>query len=281
MSTVEQPRDSAGLGADEVARYHAEGYIVPRWRLPDHLLQRMRASLERLIAENPSVRPEHLVLRWGGGERALPTHSAFLDYVRTPELLDVVENILGSDIICWGAHTFCKPAGTGLEVPWHQDGQYWPIRPLATCTVWIALDDSTRENGCLRVIPGSHRTRTCYHHRLDERPDLALNQTVAEDQFDETSAVDVEIEAGQVSIHDAYMIHGSRANRSDRRRAGLAVRYMPATSLYDRSIKMKGGAAAIRQDMSKRPIYLVRGQDRAGNDFEVGQDRAFPVGGAE
>ena len=276
-------REGAGarLDRDEVARYQAEGYLVPRWRLPDALLQRMRASLEQLIADNPDVRPEHLVLRWGGGAKALPTHAAFLDYVRTPELLDAVQSILGPDIICWGAHTFCKPAGTGLEVPWHQDGQYWPIRPLATSTVWIALDDSTRENGCLRVIPGSHRTRTCYHHRLDERPDLALNQTVAEDQFDERAAVDVELAAGQMSIHDAYMIHGSRANRSDRRRAGLAIRYMPATSLYDRSIKLTGGAAAIRQDMSRRPIYLVRGGDRAGNDFEVGQDRPFAVGDAE
>jgi Phytanoyl-CoA dioxygenase (PhyH) len=271
----------AGLDPDEVVRYHEDGYLVPRWRLPDELLERIRASLERLIAENPGVRPEHLVLRWGGGAKALPTHAAFLDYVRTPALLDVVESMLGPDIICWGAHAFCKPAGTGLEVPWHQDGQYWPIRPLATCTAWVALDDSTRDNGCLRVIPGSHRTRTCYHHRLDERPDLALNQTVAEDQFDERAAVDVELAAGQMSIHDAYMIHGSRANRSDRRRAGLAIRYMPATSRYDRSIKMPGGAAAIRQDMSRRPIYLVRGRDRAGNDFEVGQDRPFPVGGSE
>lgn len=284
MSTAAQLADgrhSAGLGADEIARYRDQGYIVPRLRLPDGLLGRMRGSLERLIAENPGTRPEHLVLRWGGGVKALPTHSSFLEYVRNPELLDLVESILGPDIICWGAHTFCKPAGTGLEVPWHQDGQYWPIRPLATCTVWVALDDSTRENGCLRVIPGSHRARTCYHHRLDERPDLALNQTVAEDQFDESAAVDVELAAGQMSIHDAYMIHGSHANRSDKRRAGLAIRYMPATSLYDRSIKMKGGAAAIRQDMSKRPIYLVRGRDRAGNDFEVGQDRPFPVGGYE
>lgn len=270
---------AAWLSEVEVTRYREQGYLVPRWRLPHDRLRRMRDSLERLIAENPDVRPEHLVLRWGGGDRALPTHVAFLDDVRTPEILDIVEPLLGPDIVCWGAHAFCKPAGEGLEVPWHQDGQYWPIRPLATCTVWVALDDSTRENGCLRVIPGSHRAATCYHHRLDERPDLALNQTVTEDQFDERAAVDVELEAGQMSIHDAYMIHGSGANRSNRRRAGLAIRYMPATSLYDRSIKMTGGAAAIRQDMSRRPIYLVRGRDRAGNDFEVGQDRPFSVGG--
>jgi hypothetical protein len=266
------------LRHDEIESYQQHGYIVPRYRLPDELLASMRVSLDRLIEENPERRPEHLVLRWGGGEQALTTHSEFLDYVRHPDLLDIVEQLLGPDIVCWGAHMFCKPAGHGLEVPWHQDGQYWPIRPLATCTLWIALDDSTTANGCLRVIPGSHRSKTCYHHRLDERPSLAINQSVAENQFDPDEAADVVLQAGQMSIHDVYMIHGSHANKSDKRRAGLAIRYMPATSLYDRSIKLTGGAAAIKQDMARRPIYLVRGRDRAGNDFEVGQDRPFVVG---
>jgi hypothetical protein len=266
------------LSQDEIESYQQHGYIVPRYRLPDELLASMRVSLDRLIEENPERRPEHLVLRWGGGEQALATHSGFLDYVRHPDLLDIVEQLLGPDIVCWGAHMFCKPAGHGLEVPWHQDGQYWPIRPLATCTMWIALDDSTTANGCLRVIPGSHRSKTCYHHRLDERPSLAINQSVADDQFDPAQAADVVLRAGQMSIHDVYMIHGSHANRSDKRRAGLAIRYMPATSLYDRSIKLTGGATAIKQDMSRRPIYLVRGRDRAGNDFETGQDRPFAVG---
>jgi len=278
MATVLETAERHPLRGDEVAAYRRDGYIVPRYRVPDDMLSRMRDSLERLLAENPGKRPEHLVIRWGGGERALPTHSAFMDYVTAPPILDIVEGLLGPDIICWGAHVFCKSAGDGLEVPWHQDGQYWPIRPLATCTVWIALDDSTPENGCLRVIPGSHRDRTCFHHRLDERPDLAIEQRVTEDQFDEAAAADVVLEAGQMSIHDVYMIHGSRANRSPRRRAGLAIRYMPATSLFDRSIKKTGAAAGIRQDMSRRPIFLVRGQDRAGNDFSVGLDRPFEVG---
>jgi hypothetical protein len=79
------------------------------------------------------------------------------------------------------------------------------------------------------------------------------------------------LEAGQVSLHDVFVIHGSRANRSARRRAGFAIRYMPATSLYDRGVVYPGGAAAIRQNMALRPIYLVRGADRhGGNDFRVG-----------
>jgi ectoine hydroxylase-related dioxygenase (phytanoyl-CoA dioxygenase family) len=241
----------------------------------------MQASLAQLLAENPKVRPEHLVLRWGGGERALPTHQKFLEYVRTPGILDCVEQVLGPDIVCWGAHVFCKPARTGLAVPWHQDGQYWPIRPLASCTVWIALDDSSIENGCLRVVRGSHRMRTIYHHRLDERPEHALEQRIDESEFDASQIEDVELQAGQMSIHDVYAIHGSHANRSDKRRAGFAIRYMPATSLYDRSIKMTGAARGLRQDMSKRPIYLVRGHDRAGNDFACGQDEPFAVGVAD
>lgn len=264
---------------EELARaFTRDGYAVPDERLPTGLLHDMQRSLHRLTEENPRVRPEHLVLRWGGGERALPTHQQFLEYVRTPLILDLVEQVIGPDIICWGAHVFCKPAQTGLVIPWHQDGQYWPIRPLASCTVWIALDDSTVDNGCLRIVRGSHCMKTIYHHRLDERPQYALERHIDESEFDESEVVDVELQTGQMSIHDVYAIHGSRANTSDRRRAGFAIRYMPATSLYDRTIKMTGASRGLRQDMSRRPIYLVRGRDRAGNDFECGQDQPFAVG---
>ena len=267
--------------SDLFEAYARDGYVVPDYRVPDGLLGRMRQSLDKLIADNPNVRPEHLVLRWGGGERALPAHQAFFDYVKVPEILDLVEQVIGPDTICWGAHVFCKPARTGLAIPWHQDGQYWPIRPLATCTVWIALDDSTIDNGCLRIVRGSHRMKTIYHHRVDERPDHALDQCIDESDFDASQIAAVELQAGQLSIHDVYAIHGSHANRSDRRRAGFTIRYMPATSLYDRTIKMTGASRGLRQDMSKRPIYLVRGQDRAGNDFECGQDVPFAVGVAD
>lgn len=273
---------STRLSASEIERYHRDGLIVPSYRLPAARVDEMQAALDRLIADSPGVRPEHLVLRWGGGADALPAHAAFLDFARDDAVLDLVAQILGPDLILWGSHVFCKPAGDGLEIPWHQDGQYWPIRPLATCTVWIALDHSTPENGCLRVIPGSHRQKTVFHHRLDERPNLAIDQVIEESQFDEGAARDVVLEPGQMSIHDVYLIHGSRANQSGRRRTGVASRYMPSTSLYDRSIKYPGGAKAIRQDMSLRPIYLVRGGDRhGGNDFTVGHDTPFAVGAAE
>ena len=85
---------------------------------------------------------------------------------------------------------FCKPPFTGKAIPWHQDGQYWPIRPIATCSVWMALDDATPENGCMRFIPGSHAGGSIYKHRINDRTDVVLNQEVEPSQFDESTGRD-------------------------------------------------------------------------------------------
>jgi ectoine hydroxylase-related dioxygenase (phytanoyl-CoA dioxygenase family) len=122
----------------------------------------------------------------------------------------LVSQLIGPDIILWGCHVFCKPASEGFETPWHQDGHYWPIRPLATCTVWVALEPSTRDNGCLRVIPASHRNQELHEHLHEDRQDLVLNQRMAQGTFDENQAVDLELQPGQMSMHDVYMIHGAK-----------------------------------------------------------------------
>ena len=109
----------------------------------------------------------------------------------------------------------------------HQDGQYWPIRPLATCTVWLAVDDSDRENGCLTVIPGSHRDRVHFRHRTRTDEDIVLNQAVDDSRAFARPPAFVELERGQLSMHDIFLIHGSAPNTSGRRRAGVAIRYMP------------------------------------------------------
>jgi hypothetical protein len=123
----------------------------------------MREALDDLIRRNPGVRPEKLVSAHieGDNGEGVRGSAAFLDLARDPELVELVSGVIGDDVILWGCHVFCKPAGDGYETPWHQDGHYWPIRPLANCTVWVALEDSDRGNGCLRVIPGSHRQRRC------------------------------------------------------------------------------------------------------------------------
>lgn len=268
----------ARLSDAEVQRYRDDGVVVPEYRLPAACLAELRAALERVIARNPGVRPEHLVSahitgRSGEGVRG---DAAFLHLARDPEIGEMIAQLIGEDVILWGCQAFCKPAGDGMEVPWHQDGHYWPIRPLATCTLWLALDDSTVENGCLRVIPGSHRGARLHPHLKEERDDVTLNQRVAAEDFDEAAAHDVELAAGQMSLHDIYMIHGSNPNRSAKRRAGLAIRYMPATSHFDRGLFKPSAAAGYHVDFSNRPLWPVRGVDRcAKNDFGIGH--AAPV----
>ena len=260
----------ASLSPAEVTRYKDDGYLIPSYRLPAEQLARLQQALDSAIAANPGVRPEHLVSIHVKGRNAegVVGDSAFLDLAADPDILDLVEAVIGQDIVLWGCHLFCKPAGDGLEVPWHQDGHYWPIRPLATCTVWVALESSDQENGCLRVIPGSHRPAALKEHLREEGG--ALTQRLGPDAFEEAEAVDVELEPGQMSLHDVYMIHGSNRNTSARRRAGLAIRYMPASSLFDREKFRRSDSSGFTVDFSTRPLWLMRGQDRAGNDFAVG-----------
>ncbi len=266
------------LSATEIERYRETGLVVPRHRLPAVRVDRLRATLDRLIAENPGVRPERLVSVHieGKNTEGVRGSSDFLDLAHDPAILDLVERIIGPDIVLWGCQIFCKPGGDGMEVPWHQDGHYWPIRPLATCTVWIALDESIVENGCLRVIPGSHRGKALYDHMREDRDDLVLNQRVQADQFDPSTALDIQLQPGEMSMHDVYLIHGSNPNHSPKRRAGVAIRYMPATSHFDRGLMATNAQAGYTVDFAKRPIWLLRGVDRSGkNDFSIGHPAVY------
>lgn len=260
------------LTPEEVTAYRTDGIVVPAFRLPAERVAGLRAAVDAVIAANPGTRPEKLVSAHVAKDspEGVKGHEAFMELARDPEILDMVAQLIGEDIILWGGHLFCKPAGNGQAVPWHQDGHYWPIRPLATVSVWVALDDSTAENGCLRVVPGSHADRRHYPHQQVDGSNLALDRALVQGSFDEAAARDVVLEAGQMSLHDVYLLHGSEPNRSDRRRAGLALRYMPATSLFDREMTTPNTTPGLKTAFATRPIWLLRGQDRAGNDLQVG-----------
>jgi hypothetical protein len=261
----------ARLQADEVAHYRREGWVVPRFRLAPARVAAMVDALETLLHQNPGVRPEKLVSAHieGDNGEGVRGSRAFLDLARDPEIVELVSGVLGEDVILWGCHVFCKPAVEGYETPWHQDGHYWPIRPLATCTAWVALEPSTLENGCLRVIPRSHAERRLHEHLHEDRTDLTLNQRMA--HVDEAAAVDIELQPGEMSLHDVYMIHGARANTSGKRRTGAALRYMPSTSVFERDLRPVDGKSGVPVNFARRPLWLVRGVDRSGqNDFRIG-----------
>lgn len=263
----------ARLSADEVRHYAAEGYVIPRFRLPAARVTQMRDALDALIRDNPGVRPEKLVSAHVEGDNGEGVRGgrAFLELAMDPEIVELVSGVIGEDVILWGCHVFCKPPAEGYETPWHQDGHYWPIRPLANCTVWVALEESSIENGCLRVIPRSHVGQVLHDHLHEDRTDLTLNQRMVEGSFDEGTAVDLQLEPGQMSLHDVYMVHGAKANTSTKRRTGVALRYMPATSVFERDLRPAHGKTGVSVDFARRPLWLLKGVDRSGrNDFAVG-----------
>ena len=266
------------LSDAEIQRFHDDGLVIPDYRLPDAMLARMQAEVDRLIERNPGVRPEQLSGAhnpWGQSARMLGSQT-FLDLCLFPEILDMVEQLIGPDIVLWGSQLFCKPAGHGMAVPWHQDGQYWPLDPLATVTVRVAIEDSTPENGCMRYIPGSHKSRRLERHEITTARNVALKQQLPE--IDESQARDDVLYAGQISIHDVYLVHGSDENRSTKRRSDYAIRYMPATTRYVRDPEFPANAYAAKEsplmNYINRPLWLARGVDRAGNDFVTGHGPA-------
>lgn len=265
--------NSSVLNPQEIAYYHRNGYVVPSYRLPPEMVSDLQITLQQLIDANPGVRPEKLVSAHieGKNDDGVNGSKRFLELAMYPPLIELVSQVIGEDIALWGCQVFCKPPEDGYATPWHQDGQYWPIRPLATCTVWIALEPSLKTNGCLRVIPGSHQDKVLHPHLHEDRAELTLNQSVNADCFDPSQAQDLELQPGQMSLHDVFMIHGANANTSDIRRTGVAIRYMPTTSHFDRSLHPAKGESGLNLNFATRPLWLLKGTDACGlNDFTTG-----------
>ena len=250
------------LSDQQVATYHENGYVIPDFRLTQTELNDIRDAHSRLLSKHPEFRDYCPNL--------LEFDPGFLTTARHPDILDMVGQVIGSDFALWNSSFFAKPPKNGKRTPWHQDGEYWPIRPLATCTVWIAIDDASPENGCLRVIRGSHKGSALKQHRTVEAEDVTLNQELMPDQFNESEAVDLVLEAGQISLHDVFILHGSEANTSDKARRGMTLRFMPTTSVFDRERARDMHKDIGIVDHSVRTLFLMRGEDRCGeNDFRM------------
>jgi non-haem Fe2+, alpha-ketoglutarate-dependent halogenase len=193
----------------------------------------------------------------------------------SPEVLDAVEAAIGPDIMLLATHFFCKYPAPETSSPlntqhptlntqhatperfvaWHQDVTYWGLEPPLAVTAWYAVDGSDVENGCMRVIPGTHRG--IREHGTSERPGnlLSINQEVPVTENEEARAVDAVLRPGEISLHHGMLIHGSNPNRSGRRRCGLTIRYVPP------HVKQ----VAINSQKRTWQAVLVRGQDRCGH----------------
>ena len=228
------------LTPTQIARYSEDGFCFPVEVMTRAEAERFRARLEDAEARYPEA--------LGATERN-NAHLAFTfmdEIVHHPALLDAVEDLIGPDILCWGTVLFIKEAESPSYVSWHQDLNYTPIEPHDGVTAWLALTPSNPENGCMRMLPGSHRcgvheqTDTFHEHNI-----LTRGQTI--EGIDTSRAVDLRLEPGQISLHHGRTIHSSQPNRSRDRRIGVVVQqYVPPY------VRERGGGGYAR---------LVRGED--------------------
>ena len=249
------------LSQRQVDEYHEKGFVIPNYRLPERDLKKISDISNKLVEEYSEFRdycPTVLAFETG-----------FLQFARIQEILDMVQQILGPNFALWNSSFFSKPAINGKATPWHQDGEYWPIRPMATCSVWLAIDEASEENGCLRYIPGSHKDQRALEHSTNMSEELTLNQELLPCEFDESQAFSLELEAGQMALHDSFIVHGSGVNKSSKSRRGMTLRYMPTTSVFDRKLAEKMSSKTTLGHVD-RTLFLMRGFDVSGkNDFRI------------
>jgi len=246
----QNPTRLKALTAAQVAGYHERGYLSPVHALTAEEARDTRAKVEAIEAQNGGKWPRQLSLK---------SHLVytFLDRIaHHPAILDAVEDVLGPDILCWSSRWFIKDKNDGGFVSWHQDVPYWGIDVGENIvTAWVAISPATRVNGCMKVIPGSHRSLV--PHREGVSNNLLLRGQEVAVTVDESKAVYMELGAGQLSLHHGLMFHGSEENRDDERRIGFAIRYIPT--------RVKPVAGLPRDS-----VQLARGVDRYGHfDLEL------------
>ena len=233
------------INPQQIESFNREGYLSGLTAFNTEEIAEIRQYFDQLLAQ---------VVAAGGDSYSISSahlkYGRVWDLLKHPRIVSHVADLLGEDVIGWGAHFFCKMPRDGKQVAWHQDASYWPLSPSKAVTVWLAIDDADVENACMRFVAGSH-----HHGHMTFRPSSAaehnvLNQTI-ENVEQYGTFVDNVLRAGQFSIHSDLLLHGSEANQSDRRRCALTLRYASAD-------------VRAHLDWNQKGVW-VRGQDASGH----------------
>lgn len=224
MATHAEPaRAPRRLTRDQIAAFAEHGYLRPLPVFTPAEADANRAAFDRLLALFQAHGHDSYAIN---GYHA--TCASIHDLVTNPVLVDYAADLVGDDVLAWGTHFFCKLPGDRRAVSWHQDAPYWPLTPMRTVTVWLAIDDADEGNSAMRVIPGSHRLGPL--PTRPSRPDERNVLWTCIDGVESLAApVSMSLKAGEASLHHDLLVHGSEPNRSQRRRCGLTIRYAPTS----------------------------------------------------
>lgn len=180
------------------------------------------------------------------------------DLVRHPKILDAVEDILGPNLLCWSSSLFIKDAHDPSYISWHQDSTYWGLSHPDVITAWLALSPSTVEAGCMQVDPGSHLLEQLPHKDTFAENNLLTRGQEVQVDVDMGKVVNIVLQPGEFSLHHVRIVHGSEPNRSNDRRIGFAIRYVPTylkqiAGPRDSAMLVRGVDTYHHFDMEPRP----------------------------
>jgi ectoine hydroxylase-related dioxygenase (phytanoyl-CoA dioxygenase family) len=237
------------ISPEDTAYYKKNGYLLYNKPLfSEQKLNRLTDIFEEQLALKGKKLSDELDTPHFRDER-------LLEFLLADEVLDLVEPIIGPNIGLWSSHFICKDPVVGRATPWHEDSSYWKGRVSSfdsIVTVWLAIDRSNQENGCMRVIPGTHNNGFSEYEEVDGSKNLFRTQVK---NIDDSQAVYFELERGECSLHDSRIIHGAKANTSSYRRCGYTMRYFSTE------------ARVIPERNPTHKVWLARGRDIAGNPF--------------
>ena len=236
--------------------YDAKGFVTVRNAIGTGLAKELEDHVYWLSGQYPDIRPEAL-------HHHLLVHDPFIHHLlKSSEILDIVEKFIGPDIALFGAHYIAKKPFNGKPVGWHQDGSYWPLEPMDVISLWVAGTPSTVKNGCMRVIPGTQNKNLLRPSEMlkVDTEEYVLDLAIHPNEIDESKVVDIELNPGDISIHNPFIIHGSNANLSEEWRVGLTLRYIPTSTYVNREdwecILLRGNAVAGNKNIYvDKPVF--------------------------
>lgn len=236
--------------------YQKNGYVVVEGMFTPEELKSLRERItaiaegrvprfpEKDIEFEPGSNASSGIMAIRKINRCAENDAVFMTHAGNERVLDIVESLIGPDIKLFASQCFMKPPG-GVEKPYHQDSAYFTIEPLSMVTCWIALDDVTIENGCMWVIPGSHRGEIFDHSQewdVGGRKDMQ----VPDKHLDLSREVPITLQAGSCSFHHSVLLHRSGRNQTSTSRRGLAIHYMSSHSRWTHPTLPKPAYSLLR-----------------------------------
>jgi ectoine hydroxylase-related dioxygenase (phytanoyl-CoA dioxygenase family) len=234
---------ACSLSMRERDLFREQGFLGPYTLFTPEEMDEIRPGIERILETDA---PDH----------AVRCHNRHLDEklihdISThPAILDRMTALYGNDLLIWRTNFFIKEKGA-KEIPWHQDFNYWPLEPPIIVSCWIAIDQATQENGCVQMIPGSHR-KVVPHVRATK--EMQFGEMADSNYYDESDAINLEMRPGEFIIFNERTLHHSEPNYPDKGRIGLAVRVIPPI------------VKVLSWDSPNHKLVLIRGEDSLGQN---------------